>query len=324
MSVQFACELQGQASWPVRLHSETPDVLLEELRRLLDREAVLDSFVIVFDAPVPIEVRERLTTTVLDSIRSFYTAEWGACEWTDDLVEETGWQGVRVTIDPALGPCFAGSEESGDRRHSGVWADDRTFLHVEVSGLSYGDWRPSSWHTTWADLAHWHPNSMTSGSWSDHLVLVDPAGGAAVLVGLRHMDEDGVYYSLSPRSPDAATTAHSVAEFIAHSDIGGVSEHLVPLLAHGFPADGSASEFRIDLLPDGHNPGYEISTLRVRPPQDVMDALLRLGTLDGRGARTMREAIVAGIAELWGADGTPADLGDEWYRVLARLEEVSR
>jgi hypothetical protein len=55
-----------------------------------------------------------------------------------------------------------------------------------------------------------------------------------------------------------------------------------------------------------------------------MDALLRLGTLDVQAARTMREAIVAGIAQLWGAVGALADLDDGWYRVLARLEEASR
>jgi len=323
-SEAFSCELRSRSAWPVRIGVDTVEELLASLRAVLVHEPVVDSFAIVFDAPVPIKVRKRVTATVLEAVKAFFTDRWVTSEWTNDLVDESGWQGVRATIDSVLAPYFAGADEAGDRRHAGVWADDRTFVHVELSSVSNSLWRPSAWNTLWVSLSHWHPGSMTSGSWSDDLVHVDPAGSASVLVGLRHMDEDGLYYSLSPRSPDAAATARTVAHFVGESQIGGVSGQLVALIAQGFPADGSASAFPIDLLPGADNPGYELSALRIQPPQDVMDALLRLGTLDVQAARTMREAIVAGIAQLWGAVGALADLDDGWYRVLARLEEASR
>jgi hypothetical protein len=165
---------------------------------------------------------------------------------------------------------------------------------------------------------------MTSGSWSDELFHVDPGAGAPVFVGVQHMDEDGIYYSVSPTSPDAATSARLVADFIESVSLFGAQRHLVPLIAHGFPADGSASEFAIDLLPDADNPRYEIGTFIVAPPEDVKAALHELGTLDAAGALRLRDAIQVGVRQVHGLDASIDELGDEWHRLLARLEEVER
>ncbi len=165
---------------------------------------------------------------------------------------------------------------------------------------------------------------MTSGSWADELVVVDAGAGAPVLVGVRDMDEDGVYFSVSPWSPDAATSARTIVDFIEATWLGGVQAQLVPLVAQGFPADGSARAFPIDLLPGAENEGYEISTLIITPPEDVRAVLDELGRLDATSARAMRDAIHGGMAGSWGPDATVDELEGGWHRVLARLEEVAR
>ncbi len=322
----FSCEVRSRAAWPVRIDAGTEEELVELLRALLDHEPVLDSFAVVFDAPVPETVRERVTTTAREAIQAYIATRWGSCVWTDDLVDESGWQGVRAQVDPALAPCFAGADEQGDRRHVGVWADERTFVCVDISSLDSVAWRTpqTSWGRTWVLLSHSHPGSMTSGSWSDELFHVDPGAGAPVLVGVQHMDEDGVYFSVSPTSPDAATSARLVADFIESVGLFGVQGHLVPLIAHGFPADGSAPGFPIDLLPSANNEGYELSTLLVAPPDDVRAALDELGRLDAAGARTLRDAIHAGVRQVYGLEAAPGELHAGWHTVLARLEEVAR
>jgi hypothetical protein len=320
----FSCELRSRTAWPVRVDAGTEEGLLEQLRALLDHEPVLDTFAVVFDAPVPDAVRERVTTTALEAIRAYIATRWASCEWTDDLVDESGWQGVRAQVDPALAPCFAGADEESGRRHVGVWADERTFLCIEISELdSYGVQR-GSWDTKWVLLSHWHPGSMTSGSWSDELFHVDAGAGAPVLVGVRHVDEDGIYYSASPCSSDAATNARTVVDFVEATWICGVQDQLVPLVAHGFPADGSAPAFAIDLLPGAENEGYELSTLCIEPPADVTAVIHELGRLDAKGARAMRDAILAGVPLVWGEDAGPGELHAGWHTVLARLEEVAR
>jgi len=319
----YTFELQGQACWPARVHSTTTDGLLEELGRLLDCEAVLAPFTIAFTDPVPSEVREQVCDVVLAAIRTAESDD-DSSVWIDDLVDESGWQGTRATIDPALAPCFAGADDERDERHFGVWADERTFVHVEVTRLDCDAMRATSWASEWVMLSHSQPNSMTSGSWVDSLFAVHPSAGAGLLVGVRRKDDDGIYYSVTPREQDPAAAARQVAEFIAESQIGGVSHHLVPLIAHGLSADGTASAFPVDLLPGADNPGYEVSRLVIRPPAPVWEALLCAGALDARGARALREAIVAGAKERWGVEPILQELDDDWWQVLSRLEQVIR
>jgi hypothetical protein len=320
----FCGELRSRGTWPARIEAGSEEELVERLRELLTNDPVFDTFAVVLDAPAPEALRERITTTAREAIQAYIAARWGSCEWIDDLVDESGWQGVRAQVDPALAPCFAGADPESDHRHVGVWADERTFVCVEISELRYLDAANGGWAVPWVVLSHWHPGSMTSGSWSDELFRVDPGAGGAVLVGVRHMDEDGVYFSVSPCPSDAATNARTVVDFVEATWIGGVQDQLVPLVAHGFPADGSAPAFAIDLLPGAENEGYELSTLCIEPPADVAAVLHELGRLDAKGARALRDAILAGVPLVWGEDAGPGELHAGWHTVLARLEEVAR
>ncbi len=323
-STSFSGELRSVSTWPARIEAGTEEELIGRLRELLANDPVRDTFAIVFDAPVPDTVRERVTATVREAIQAYIAATWETPEWTDDLVVESGWKGVRAQVDPALAPCFAGGDEEAEVRRAGVWADERTFVCVEIADLEHPGVRGRSWGTRWVRLAHWHPNSMTSGSWSDELFHVDAGAGAPVLVGIRYMDEDGAYYSVSPCSPDPAINARTVVDFIEATWIGGVQDQLVPLIAHGFPADGSAPEFRVDLLPGGDNPGYELSTLLVEPPEEVSAVLHELGRLDAAGARRMRDAILSGVLQVYGPEASVVELHAGWHLVLERLAAVTR
>jgi hypothetical protein len=56
----------------------------------------------------------------------------------------------------------------------------------------------------------------------------------------------------------------------------------------------------------------------------VKAALGELGRLDGAGARRLRDAIHAGVRQVYGPDAGPGELHAGWHTVLARLEEVAR
>ena len=317
----FAYELVAADVWPATGRSATADELVADLTRLLDVEAVLAPFAIVFDEPVPLDVRRRVTDTVRAAIVRRHDVDDETTEWVDDLVDETGWQGERATIDDALAPCFSGRPDDGDLHHSGVWADERTFLHIELDALRWVRPGRVSWAQPWVALAHWHPGSMTSGSWSDDLLLAGPPGGAGVLLGVRAMDEDGLYWTISPRPADPADAARIVEDFIHGTSLSGAESHLLPLLAHGFPCDGSAAEFTVDLLPGTYSSGYEVSAVMIAPPDDVVAELVARATLDADGARALRDAIVTGATTRW-VDASLEDLTDEWHALLARLDSV--
>ena len=320
-TADFSYELVAADVWPAKGRSATADDLVADLARLLDVEAVLQPFAVLFSEPVPLDVRRRVTDTVRAAIVGRYDIDDEATEWVDDLVDETGWQGVRATIDDALAPCFSGRPDGGDAYHSGVWVDAHTFLHVELDALTWVRPGRTSWAQQWVSLSHWHPGSMTSGSWSDELLLAGPPGGPGVLVALSAKDEDGLYWALAPRPDDAPGAARAVEGFVTGTYLCGAEAHLLPLLAHGFPCDGSAAEFSVDLLPGTDNPGYEISKVAITPPDDVVAELVALATLGADGARALRDGIVTGATTRW-VDATLDDLTAEWHELLARLDAV--
>jgi hypothetical protein len=319
----YVCEVLSQESWPASVSGATAESFLDELERVLACDAALKPFVLAFGAPVPLTVREQVSEVVLRAVKVRNDCSEDGLDWVDDLVDESGWQGVRATVDDALAPHFAGHPDGTDVQHCGVWTDERTFLHLELDWLRYRYSSSATWSTTWVDVDHWHPNSMTSGSWSDDLSLVDPGRGPGVLLGRRRFDEDGEYYTVEPLPTDPEEVAGRVAEFATSSQLCGAEDHLLSLLAHGFPMDGSANAFRVDLFEDTDNPGYEISQVRIEPPADVREHLVRRGTLGAAGARALRDAIVAGAAEVQGDEGDVEGLGDEWVELVARLEDVA-
>lgn len=301
--------------------SATADDLVADLRRHLDGDAVLRPFAVVFADAVPLDVRQRVTAAVRAAIVHRYDIDDASTDWIDDLVTETGWQGERATIDDILQPCFSGRPVDGDLRHSGVWADDRTFLHIELDAVLWTHETDAARAETWVSITHWHPGSMASGSWMDTLLEIRAPQGSGVLLGVRAMDEDGLYWTISPRPTAPGDAARIVEDFIHGTSLSGGESHLLTLLAHGFPCHGRAAEFTVELLPDTDSPGYEISSLSITPPVDVVAELAARATLDADGARALRDAIVTGATTRW-EDATLDDLPDEWHELLARLDSV--
>ena len=319
-AAEFAYTVFTTDKGPVTGRSTTVDDLVGDVRRHLDGDVALRPFAVVFTEAVPIEARRRVTDAARSAVACAYDIDDASADWTDDLVTETGWQGVRATIDDALAPCFSGRPEDGDRHHSGVWADERTFLHLELDAVLWTHETPTARAETWVGITHWHPGSMTSGSWMDTLLEVRAPKGSGVLLGVRVTDEDGLYWTLSPRPADPTDAARIVEDFIQGTSLFGAESHLLPLLAHGFPCHGRAAEFTIELLPETVNPGYAISSLSITPPADVVAELAARATLDADGARALRDAILTGATTRW-EDSSLEDLADEWRELLARLDQ---
>jgi hypothetical protein len=309
----FSLELRGQRGWPGTLRCTTSDELIAGLCELLGAGATEEPFTITFDLPVARELREDITSLVLKIVKEQYES----VEWTDELVDETGWEGSRCTIDDALAPAFAGGPDGYDQRHSGVWVDERTFLHLRLDDIEHSFHGRGDWTTTWAELHHWHPHSMTSGSWSNHLLAIEPG----VVITHRSMDEDGDYDALAPLPKEPTGIAQLIAHFLASIYLEGAERHLLTLLAHGFPTDGSAAEFRIGVLPGTRNSDYEISRFEVTPPAEAAEELRRLGRLTPEGAARLAADIRDSVATSW-SDVALEDLSKEWAELLAGLERT--
>ena len=328
MEIHHTFELRSPTSWATTATYTTGEELAERLRALLACPDGVRSFAAVFGTPVAPDVRERVNSVLLDRIRAEQAQYDPTVDWIDDLVDETGWQGVRATIDPALTPCLSVRPDDGDAdiSHCAFWADDRTFVHLELDQLLFG-WggrNTTRWTRRWVSINHWHPGSMTSGSWSDELIAIDLGDGPVALLEVRYADEDRHYWTVSPLPDGTDDSARAIAGFLSGRGLFGFEDVVLGLIAHGLPVDGTAGEFLVDrVVEDSWNPGYEISELLVQPPDDVLAALRTIGRLDADGARTLLERITSCATGRLGP-GSVADLGPEWGHVLAQLEEVAR
>ena len=328
MDIHHTFELRSPTSWATTASYTTGEELTERLRALLDCDAGVRTFAVVFDTPVAPDVRARVNSVLLDRIRAEQAQYDPAVDWIDDLVDETGWQGVRATIDEALAPFFSVRPDDGDadKYHCAFWADERTFVHLELGELLFGwGWvGATSWTRRWTSIEHWHPGSMTSGSWSDELVAIDLGDGPVALLEVRGADEDRHYWTVTPLPQGTAAAARTIAGFLSGRALFGFEQVVLGLIAHGLPVDGTATDFPVDLfVADNWNEGYEISGLHIEAPDDVVAALRTIGTLDADAARALRDHMIAYATGRLGP-GTVEDLWPAWRNVLAQLDEVAR
>lgn len=328
MDIRHTFELRSPTSWSTTASYASSDELTERLRALLACPDGVRSFVAVFDAPVESDVRERVNSVLLDRIRAEQAQYDATVAWVDDLVDETGWQGVRATIDPVLAPCLSVRPDDGDAsvHHCAFWADERTFVHLELGQLLFGwGWAAATpWTRRWVGINHWHPGSMASGSWSDELIAIDVGDGPVALLEVRGADEDGHYWTATPLPHGVDAGARTIAGFLSGRALYGFEQVVLGLIAHGLPVDGTATDFPVDLfVADNWNEGYEISDLHVEAPDDVLAALRTIGTLDADTARTLRDHITAYATGRLGP-GTVEGLWPAWRNVLTQLDEVAR
>lgn len=266
------------------------------------------AFILRLEDAVGSAERSRITEAVEAAAKS--ACEWG--EWLDETRDGSGWSGPRLKIHPNLQPAFGGREEEAEGLHAGVWANDRTFLFIELSW--YSEIQPEV-AETWVHLAHWHPDSMTSGSWHDSLELL-PHG---VLLWHRYRDEDGNYYEFYPAPTEPLSIARSINSFITASTVFGAEDSLLCLYALGFPADGMHEPFRIGLLPNVDSEAYELESFWLSPPPAAVEALRQLGMPSAGRRQQLLDAIMAYTTG--GYVIGFEDLGPEWHAVIAELQD---
>ena len=311
----FVLEIRSVSGTHGTVRCGAADEVLDRLRVTIEGLLLDASFAIEFAGPVPAALRRGITSTVLQLVREHHDAV-GDDEWLDDLSEQDGWEGPRVTIDPALEPCFAGTTEWVDERHCGLWVDQQTFLHLELNGLVDTRRDSPSWCEPWVELGYWHADV---GSWAKDLYAI--AHGA--LLEHRFAEEDGRYFTMTPLPRGPRTIARTIASFVRDVCLDGMEVHLVSLFAHGFPTDGSASAIRAGWMTETDNPDYELSDLLIDPPTEARDQLSELGRLDSRSATAFRTLILRNLDKYWD-DLSLSDLPVEWQRLVADLDEVAR
>jgi len=301
----------GVPDEPVRCTSA--EEVLERLAVLLASQPVEQPFILAFAGTVPRELRGHITTAVLAHL----IAESDR-EWIDDVTQATGWNGTRVTIDETLAPSFAGRPDGLETWHCGLWADAQTFVHLDLFGIDT-EWSTIvDWTQQWAGITHWHPESWTSGLWSDRLFVV----ASRCLVEHRYLDEDGHYLSLAPMPDSPQRIARTIDDFIGTVQLMGAEKWLLTLLALGFPTDGSADEFPVGYLPGSDDPGYEVSSLVITPPDEARPLLEEYGRITPERAAVLRTGILHNLSHFW-EDLHVKDLKREWKRLLVRLEELA-
>jgi hypothetical protein len=197
-----------------------------------------------------------------------------------------GWQGPRVRVDDAFGPAIAFAYECEDETlfTVGFWLNDTTFLfmHDLASETPIGDMRMS--------VAHWNPDSHTSGLWVYSYVVV--ADGLAV--DHRREDEDGCY--LHFQAVDTSTPqslAEGFERTVSSWFLEGAEERLLQAHLLGFDAGA------IDVL-GGDSSGCKIEGFTLCVPDPVRAALqTRHGPPNSQEAVLWLSQIEAAVGEYW-------------------------
>lgn len=312
---EFLIEIRTVSGTHGTVRCGSADELLDRLRETLDVALLSGSFAIGFAGPAAPTLRSSITATVLQLVRKHHDAV-GDDEWLDDRVEQDGWGGPRVTIDPVFEPCFAGTADHVDERHCGLWVDGQTFLHLELEGLVDSRRDSPSWCTPLVELGHWHPDV---GTWAHDLYFIVPGA----LLQHRSVEEDGRYFTVTPLPDSPRTIARTIADFVRGVSLDGMQAYLVSLFAHGFPTDGSSSAILAGWMTETDDPDFELSYLLIDPPIEARDELRELGLLDSRSAAEFRSRILSNIDRYWD-NVSLSDLPIEWQRLVAELDEVAR
>lgn len=240
-----------------------------------------DQWVTVRCEPAP-------SKTVRAALTAAFLATLDAAGWQR---MEDGWEGERVSFDPAHEPAFALDHENEDLMFAGFWYDETTFVLVKRT-LDEAPTGPAS-----VSASHWHPDSRCSGSWYDTFAIVAPRLG----VDHHYKDEDGYYVRFE--AVDASTPA-SVAEALDGAvygwEIFGAEYRL--LQAHFLGFDGG----EIALLKGFDNPGYSIEDITVHADPDVLKELERRNPApDPVEAREWLDVIRAQYDERYWPDRDP-------------------
>lgn len=253
------------------------------------------------------ELDKRAQTDVSKALEKVARDAVGG-HWIDSINDDEGWVGPRYTVAESLGPSFGGHYEGSDSTLLAIWPSESKLRVLSTDGLHYAG-------TSLAKVSHWHPGSMTSGSWYGSLSLLEPG----VMYEHRYRDEDGSYYSLLPEPTEPEAMADAIENFLTGEYIYNAESWFTVLYGLLGSKVSELGEFRIGILPGTDNPGYELSDLRVEPP-DPAAAILRERC---RPTDEQRKRLLDGITTHLDEQGE-GETVDDFVGVWAELVEALR
>jgi hypothetical protein len=180
----------------------------------------------------------------------------------DNPPRENDIRWPRLTMPARSGPSFAIlSSDSESNWYCGFWLNSTTLAIGDLNESSPLDGMRS------ASIAHWHPDSRTSGSWRNHYAAL----GNGLDVEWRYEDDDGTYivfYQAPESSPTAV--AKRIVKGVTSWYMCGAETQLLTAHFLGF------SRGNIAWLKTAEAPGYEIEKFELRADEAVTRELKRL------------------------------------------------
>jgi len=180
----------------------------------------------------------------------------------DNPLSEDDMRWPRLTMPARSGPSFALlSRDSESNWYCGFWLNPTTLVLGDLNESSPLD----GMHST--SIAHWHPDSRTSGSWRNHYAAL----GNGLDVEWRYEDDDGTYivfYQAPESSPTAV--AKRIVKGVTSWYMCGAETQLLTAHFLGF------SRGNIAWLKTAEAPGYEIEKFELRGSKDVLHEIEKL------------------------------------------------
>ena len=196
---------------------------------------------------------ERIEEGLLADVREHFDGDDVPTD--DELLDDAGWDGPRIVLPSRSGPSFALAfiEEIG--WYSGFWLGPRTL----VLGV-LDTWSPLEGVSS-VSTSHWHPDSMTSGSWRDHYAVL----GNGLDVEWSSRDESGIYVNFRRAAGDSPiAVAKRLENAVWGWELYGAQYQLLDAHFLGF------SKGTVELLRADENYGYEIEDFSVQTTGDVL------------------------------------------------------
>ena len=180
----------------------------------------------------------------------------------DNPLSKNDMRWPRLILPKRSGPSFALlSPDSESNWYCGFWLNPTTLVLGDLNELAPLDGMHS------ASIAHWHPDSRTSGSWRAHYAAL----GNGLDVEWRYEDEDGTYIIFQRASESSSVAiAKRLVESVTNWYMCGAETQLLTAYFLGF------SRGNIAWLRTEDAPGYEIEEFSLHASADVLQELKRL------------------------------------------------
>jgi hypothetical protein len=248
---------------------------------------------------------ERIEEGFLADVREHFDGDDAPAD--DELLDDEGWDGPRIVLPSRSGTSFALSfiEEIG--WYCGFWLGPKTL----VLGVLDPEWPLEG--TASVSTSHWHPDSMTSGSWRDHYAVL----GNGLDFEWSSRDESGIYMNFQRAVGDSAVAvAKRLESAVRGWEIYGAQYQLLDAHFLGF------SKGTVELLRADENYGYEIEDFSVLTSDDVLLELRKRHPKPTPGeAAEWVAAIKEVISENLWEHYTTGSYADEFVLALVAIAE---